>query len=466
MEVEVKSIKSIFDEISSEPGSNMKMSILKQYADSELLKKVLYLALSKRIKFYIKQIPEYTSREVIMDLEQACDNLKPIYERAVTGHDAINLLKVILESLTLEDAYVVEKIILKDIRCGIGTTNINKVIPSLVEKHPYFGAKAYDPKLVNNLFAGGKKCYSQLKADGRFCNGIIRASDVLSTSRQGEETVLTGAKFLNELSKFDDCVLNGELTMKNKARYESNGIIASLISIFKKQNDGENVEKEIKKFEEKHMTIEQARNDIIYSVWDTITVDEYFDFKSSTPYHQRLAKVHKLIEDSKSENVEVIEYKIVDSVESAKEHFTSMLMREMEGTILKSMDCKWKNGKPNEQVKLKKELSIELIVATTNAFNYGTGKNSNLISSINVESSDGLLKTSATGMDEQTMLFVTSHQDELIGKIITVKCSGLSQNSDGEYSVLHPVFIQFRDDKNEADNLQQCIDADRATTFL
>ena len=54
-------IKDILDKVALEPGSNAKMDILREHSDNEQLKQVLYLANSKRIKFYIKQIPEYTN---------------------------------------------------------------------------------------------------------------------------------------------------------------------------------------------------------------------------------------------------------------------------------------------------------------------------------------------------------------------------------------------------------------------
>ena len=50
-------IKQIFDEIANESGTNEKMNILSKYKENELLKNVLYMANSKRVKFYIKQIP-------------------------------------------------------------------------------------------------------------------------------------------------------------------------------------------------------------------------------------------------------------------------------------------------------------------------------------------------------------------------------------------------------------------------
>jgi hypothetical protein len=69
-------IKQIFDEIANEPGTNAKMDILAKYKDNELLKKVLYLVNSKRVKFYIKQIPEYEATAIQRQIERDIRNKK------------------------------------------------------------------------------------------------------------------------------------------------------------------------------------------------------------------------------------------------------------------------------------------------------------------------------------------------------------------------------------------------------
>ena len=90
-------------------------------------------------------------------------------------------------------------------------------------------------------------------------------------------------------------------------------------------------------------------------------------------------------------------------------------------------------------------------------FNYGTGKNANVISSINAESSDGKVMTRPTGISENMMLHITNNQASLQGTILECKCSGLSKDSFGNYSLLHPVFKQLRDDKDTCDDLQSII---------
>ena len=101
------------------------------------------------------------------------------------------------------------------------------------------------------------------------------------------------------------------------------------------------------------------------------------------------------------------------------------------------------------------EVEITLDLRIT-GFNYGTPgtKNENLISSLNVETEDGLLKTSPGGIAEADMEYITENQDELMGKLVEVKCSGLSKDSEGNWACLHPVFVKIRDDKNEGDTLE------------
>jgi len=210
-------IKQIFDEIASTSGNNAKIDILRKYQDNELLKRVLYMANSKRVKFFIKQLPSYTpDNNGGETLEWALDGLSFIINRTYTGSDAINWLVTLLSGVSSDDAYIIERIIEKDCKIGMGTTFMNKVFKDLIEDTPYMGAISFDEKKARSIFEKGKFGISQIKMDGRYCNAIIRGGEVELESRSGEATVVTGAKFLAELANFEDCVLNGELTMDSK----------------------------------------------------------------------------------------------------------------------------------------------------------------------------------------------------------------------------------------------------------
>jgi ATP-dependent DNA ligase len=448
-------IKQIFDEIAAESGNNAKIEILRKYSDNELLKKVLYMANSKRVKFYLKRVPEYTDARNKISLSEALGELELISNRELTGNSAVNHLIDLLSLSEPDDAYIIERIIEKDCKIGMGTTFMNKVFKGLIEDTPYMGAVSFDEKKARKIFEKGGKGISQIKMDGRYCNAVIRSGEVEMESRQGEPTILTGAKFLDELSSFEDCVLNGELTMIDTPRYESNGIIASLIDILGKKvsrTEKEN-EKKLKAFTDKHGSLEEALDKIRYTVWDRLTVDEYFNKSSKLKYVERLAYLEKMIYKSKPSHVNIVESVIVHNYAQAMTHFQEVLSAGEEGTILKSWNGEWKDGKPTWQIKMKLEMDVDLRIV---GFNYGTKgtKNENVISSLNCESSDGLVKTRPQGFTEELMQYVTENQENLLGTVIQCKCNGLSNDIDGNYSLLYPSFAGFRDDKDTCDSLE------------
>lgn len=460
-------IKEIFDEIRLEPGTNQKMEILKKYSNIEPLKSVLYSAYSNKIKYHIKQIPSYSvgSGDNIIDISDALILLKTISDRKITGNAAILHLIAILESLHPDDAHVIERIIEKDAKIGMAKTNINKIFPGLIETTPYQGAQAFSEKLAREILKEGQ-AWSQIKMDGRYCNALIQEGSVFLESRSGEPTNILGAKVLSELSKWDDGVLNGELTIDGVDRNTSNGIINSIISISKKISDGEDIKSDIENISDRHgMSYEEALGRIRFTVWDRIELNEYFEGKSNEMYIDRFAKLKNRISLSDNSMVELIETQSVVSYEEAIEHFLSVLNRGLEGTILKSITAPWKDGKPKWQIKMKLEIDLDMQII---GFNYGTKgtKNESVISSLTVQSSCGKVVTRPGGIDESTMTWITQNQHKLMGTIVSMKCCGLSHDNEGSYSTLHPVFKSIRDDKHEADSLERILEIEKMAKSL
>jgi len=289
------SIKQIFDEIAAESSTNKKVEILSKYKDNGLLKEVLYKACSKRVKFYIKTIPEYKAEPMYRTLNLALDQLTVLSNREKTGYEAIAHLADILSHLSPDDAYIIERVISKDPKVGFRTKMLNKVWPDLIEKVGYQGCKPYSKDLVEKLFKKHKKVFSQLKLDGQYVNIIIDDSASILESRQGEPTNLEAPRFLEELKKLPNGVLNAELTMDGVERYKSNGMITSLISIANKKSNGENVDKEIAKFESKHIPYRDALDLIRVTAWDFLTLEEYYSRTCARIYDDRLEELNKVL---------------------------------------------------------------------------------------------------------------------------------------------------------------------------
>jgi hypothetical protein len=467
-------IKNILDEISAVSGKKDKATTLSKYKDNELLKRVIYLAHSPRIKFYIKQIPEYVKDdfELNMPLEQALVTLENIYSRKVTGGDATIVLQAILNSVSQDDAYVIERIIDKNLKVGMDS-GINKVIPKLIEETPYQGAKSFSEKGALKLFGNGKVVMSQVKADGTYRNAIIRSGEVELISRQGEISTLTGAKFLQELSAFEDCVLNGELTIDGIKRTIANGIINSIMDIVEKADERGELEtnKKIEAFEKKHGDMANFLNKIRFTVWDRITVEEYFQGKSNTKYLERYNNAIKTIGVLGRDNVyyygemvDIIETRFIKNYAEAMQHFLDTQEMGLEGTIIKDSSAGWKDGKPTYQIKMKLEMDIDLRIV---GFNYGSkgSKNEFVISVLQLESECGLLKTAPGGMTEAMMADITSRQEELMGTVVQIRCCGLSETDKG-WSTQHPSIEELRTDKDSCDTLESCIEIEEMAKTL
>lgn len=459
-------ILSILNDIASNNSKNFKLEELAKHKDNVLFQQVLKLAYCPVTQFYIRQIPEYDIN-VPYDsyhLQTALIYLNKIAHREITGNLAKNVLRDQLELLTNNDAEVLKRIIGKDLKAGFSASSINKVFgKGFIKETPYMGAVSYKKEKVEKLFKNHDKVFSEIKMDGRYTNIKITGDDVYMESRAGKVTNF-GNTFDNLIYLRNmighDLVLNGELVIFGMSRYESNGAIAAMVSIGNKIDDGKDVTKELTKFEKEYeLSYDELKRKITVVVWDFIPLIEYENLGYwRVPRINRLDQLAPLISDfleqTSSTNIQLIKYREVKDVKEAIDHFQELIAEDEEGTILKGSNGTWKDGKPAWQVKFKLEMTVDLKII---GLNYGTpgSKNEKLISSILVESSCGALKTNPCGISEKDMKYITANQEEVLGSILEVKCSGTSSNSKGEYSLLHPVFIKIRDDKNDADSLIQ-----------
>ncbi len=272
--------------------------------------------------------------------------------------------------------------------------------------------------------------------------------------------------------KIKDVVINDDgsvtvVTIDGLDRYTANGIVASIVDIEGKKaerSEKEN-EKKLANFEEKHGSYEDALSKIRYTVWDMITVDEYFEKVSTREYAERAAILSSTLSKFSMNRVVIVEGAVVKSYDEAMTHFQQILARGEEGTILKALNGTWKDGKPNWQVKMKLEMHIDLRVI---GFEFGEkgSKNEHVYSTINLESSCGKLKTNPAGMTEAMMADITERAEELMGTVVEIRCCGLSQNSNGEWSTLHPSVVELRDDKDTCDSLESAIEIENMAKGL
>jgi len=148
-------LNAFFEQLASNPSRNYKIEQLEANRDNVLLREVVRLALDPFTQFYIRKIPKYEfvgyESEHQTCLEMAIENLYYLYSREVTGNMAISHLGGILSGLEPDDAKVIERIIQKDLKCGVSTSTANAVWTGLLKEYPVMLCSQFEEKLVNKI---------------------------------------------------------------------------------------------------------------------------------------------------------------------------------------------------------------------------------------------------------------------------------------------------------------------------
>jgi ATP-dependent DNA ligase len=432
-------IYSIFEQLASDNSRLAKEAILIKNKSNGTLQRVFYLALDPFQQFYIRKIPEYTISNTSITLDEALDQLDALNKRLVTGHAGIKHLTTILESLTEKDAKIIERIIAKDLRCGVSEATANKIWPKLISTYPVMLASGYDQKLVDKI---SFPAYVQLKLDGMRFNAIVRGQTVEFRSRNGREIIIPNKTFAVPFIKMaehykQDMVFDGELLIADFAgkpvnRQTGNGILSKAI---------------------KGTMSETEALQVRATLWDSISYNSFKLGIDIEPYNIRMAKLSNAMSDMKHSNsqfgqyVDMVWTKEVTELSSAKTIFETFLAQGQEGTILKSKTGIWEDKRSKEQIKFKGELECELRVID---WEEGTGKNKGRLGALVCESEDGVIRVNVGSgySDEQR----DAYTKQVIGKVITVKYNArIKERSGNTESLFLPVFIELREDKDIAD---------------
>lgn len=423
-------LNEFFNELANNNSRLFKIERLKDNYGNTLLNEVIRLALDPFTNFYIRKIPAYTPNEGEgISLKFALDSLGDLSKRLVTGNAGIAHLKSMLEALNTNDAKVIERIIKKDLKCGVSISTANAVWPNLIHEYPCMLCSAFDKKLVDKIKF---PAIVQKKEDGMRFNAIVKDGSIDFRSRNGKEIALLGnleEEFI-AMANGRNAVFDGELLVEIDGqiadRQTGNGIL-------NKANKGT-------------ISIQEAAT-VRATVWDMVDYDDFVRGVSNTAYIDRWNALLKCptSSDNKIRFVETIH---VATLEAAEIQFQQYLEDGFEGIILKDSSAIWENRRSKKQVKFKGEEECDLKVV---GIQTGTGKYEGLIGALLCESGDGILKVDVgSGFKDEDR---KKDPNEYLSKIVAVKYNMRIKNKQGEESLFLPIFVEVREDKDVADSI-------------
>jgi len=422
-------VNLILVDLSATPSRLEKEAILRKNAADADLKETIRLALDPLTTFHIRKIPAYTRSETETNtLAFALGQMYRWSTREITGNAAINALRDLLSTLEPYDALVIEKIIQRDLRCGVSEATANKIWPGLVPDYPVMLASGFEQKLVQKI---KWPAVVQHKLDGMRFNAIIKNGKVEFRTRNGK--LVEGledleAEFLSLNTVDYPVVYDGELLVKESGkildRKTGNGILNKAVK----------------------GTISAAEASMVCAtLWDVIPYDEFLKEKTAATYKVRLATLESLRFTNK---ISLVETTYVNNITEATSLFENYLAQGHEGTILKNLESPWEAKRAKHQIKFKGELECDLRCID---WEEGTGKNVRRLGALVLESDDGAVRVSVgTGFSDADRANLT--REKVIDKIIAVKYNERIQDKNSSQgSLFLPVFLEVRLDKTTAD---------------
>ena len=423
-------ISDFLSELNESNSSNYKISTLKKYQNSEIVKQLLKLTYDKNnFNFGMSRtrllgiLNESNFPEGIDKIDDYLDLLQENSGK-LSGNSAKEFYSSLLQKLTEDSRVILLNILGRDLKCGINIKNINKVFKNLIPKPNYMRCAVFSEKLVKKIHF---PAMLQLKMDGTYREFNVSNGTVSAKTRAGEEYF--NPVLFEEMMYFPDGYYMGELTIDGESRFTGNGLINSLNPPLDK---------------------------IIFTCWDFLTFDEYTG-KVKTSYIDRFNRLQNLIASRKVKQVKLVENHFVNNVSEALKQVSLWMSEGLEGGVLKDFNNTFKNGTSNTQLKIKLKVDAEMRITGFTEGTPGT-KREGKIGAIQFANDEGTIKGQCSGFSDAELEEFSKNKDSLIGKIISVEFNDITKAENNEYYALsHPRFIEIRNDKNETDDLKKVI---------
>lgn len=425
----MKSVVQIFNEL-EEIGSRLeKDSILKKNKDNDLLRDAFKAALDPYIVYYVNKlslskIEKTSNRSEDEQLKDFLDFISTkLSTRQLTGNAAKQATSDLISSMTPNCAKWAQRILLRNLRCGVQDSSVNKVWPGLIVKFSCSLAQTVDASVTENDFELQQTLQYPVrvepKLDGLRCIVIKRNGAVIAYTRNG--TILdTIPKILTaiENAPIDNVVLDGE------CMGEDWNESASVLMSSKNKKDDSNIG---------------------YYVFDGMSLDEWLASKSKLPLFKRVDFVYDLIKKIDNPKVTQVSGTDVNNVDELREIYETCLDEGFEGVMIKDLTSPYIFKRSEALLKLKPVATYEgTIVSSFNGRD--NSRLANKFCGFNILLSNGVISEVGGGFSDVLRAEIALNGIEsYVGKI--VEAEGQPPLTK-EGKIRFPVFLRFREESD------------------
>lgn len=433
------------DAIAATKAKGEKLDIVRTFTGPERL--IIQRALDPTVTYFIAKLaPLDTAHGTSGWGPEEDELLTKLATRQLTGDAALETVRFHMMELNPKDAELLRRVIIKDLRAGIGANTVNTAFPGLIPEFAYMRCSL--PKDSNmKKWDWTQGMCSQLKANGMFARIAVEAGRVLITTRQGNTfpvnaSALAALRADAEWALGDNTETHGELTVWRSGeclpRSQGNGMLNSVM-------EGGEMDEGC---------------EVRFDAWDQIPlIAAVPNGKFEKPYAQRLAELTVRLQESAVRTIMLIEHRWVSSYAEALAHYKEILARKLEGTVVKHHSAIWRDGDSKDQVKFKLEVDVDLKIVGFNPGTPGT-RTEATFGSVICRTADDQLEVSVAGFKRDMEQYLHENRDSVLGKIMCVRANEVSPPCDTNelHSLYHPRVVELRKDKDKADTLQRVLD--------
>lgn len=434
----------LIKELKSTNSSNEKKEILTKYKDIHEVRILLYYTLNPFFKYWVSvnKIEEYSEIKWIWenywDLLQLLDDLK---DKKLTGHRAIETLKIYIWNISEMEREVLNIILDKDLKANTWISLINKIF---LDENWKGLIPQYKVSLATKLVDVLKKGQDELDFETIDYMGSRKLDGVRVTAIFNNEW--TDVKFYsrkwNEFLTLN--VLKTELLNYVNINPDIINYVLDWEVCIIDENGSENFKKIVWDIKRKNFTIETP----IYKLFDIIEKEWFLNAYSDDIFISRYNHLLNTKLNEYSNNLDILEHSLLNS-----KTFTELLelWRNLwwEWLIIRNANMQYEGKRTKHMIKVKDFIDAEFeVIWTVNwimpiLINWEM-IDTDILSSVEIEYKWNIVNI-WSGFSQEERLEYYKNPQNIKWKFITVKYFEESTDKDWNPSLRFPTFHWIRD---------------------
>lgn len=431
----MSSVIDVLEELESNNSRLFKEELLETHRKNKLLHRVFTIVGDPYVNFYVAKFKapkeQHRCNEDDVAVQSFLDFLeKELATRNITGNDAKHAVERFFSTFDERQAKWCTRILLKNLRCGVQETTVNKVWPGSIVKFSVQLAETLDSHFEKSkgIVIDSNITYPvrvEPKLDGLRCIAVKHNGEVTMFTRNGTvlETLPT-IKAALEKSAWDDFVLDGE------AMGSDWNESASVVMSHKKSKDDSN---------------------IIFHVFDAMHFDDWKSQVNSSSLTDRIELVKELVGLlAPGAPVKQVEGKTVKNQNELLSFYLDSMENGYEGIMVKNLSSSYVFKRSDSVLKLKPVTTYEGVVVGSYEGRRGS-KREGLWGGFEVVLPNGAVTRLGGGFTDKLKAEIGMSPESWIGKVVEMEGQPDPLTDNGltkDGKVRFPVFLRVRSDED------------------